>query len=316
MRTGVPIVIRGAMLTSSTVPFPDTGEMAIAEQPYVKGATVSHLIGDLYHKFECKADVTVSFSDPLTMPQAYPGDEANEYWLDLDAVNKYAMFQLENNTQTVTATSPLIVEVNPGGMVGEIALGDVIADSVTVDVYDSMSVLVRTETINLLDKKDTDWYTWTFQTFRQVPNTLFSDLPTNPAYTFKLTFRRSVGNIHVGAVVPKVPFDIGSVQYKAKVRRKNFTEITREFDGKKTRILPRPNEPVLDLVLHIKKGSLNRVRQMLDQDLNGVITSWSGLVETADGYWESLFLIGVCMDVEYSLDNPDDLLADIKLEGF
>jgi len=310
MITGTPAVVRDAQITSSTVAYPDTGETLYdAGTTYGLAATVSYLIGDLYHKFESKQAANTG-----NTPQVYPDDAANAWWLDLGSVNKTAMFQLDRNTQTIETSSPLMVDVDPGEMVGAIGIGNIIADDVTADVYDSTAALVKTETKSLLERHVTDWYTWTYSTFRQVKNTIFTNLPLNPTHTFKLTFTKSSGDIKVGGVVPFVPFNIGNAQYKAKVRRINFSSFERFFDGE-VKITPRRNAPNLDLVLHIKKSKLNGIRAMIDDDLNGIVTAWAVLDDSDDDYFDSGFVIGICKDIEYSLDHPDDLFASIQIEG-
>lgn len=305
-----PIDIRGTMLTSSTVPYPDTGETAWsgASFGYVEGNTVSYLVGSDYYRFECLVAHT---SSATNFPVPKPNETAN--WLDLGFVNKFAMFQLDRNTQTIETTSPLTVGVDPGGRVGAIGLGNLVADSVQLDVYDTFGVNVHTETKDLIDRYVSSWYSYSYQPFRQIPATLFSDMPINVDYTFKLTFTKSTGDVKVGSVVCGMPFDIGDAQYQAKVQRLNFSTFDRAFDGETT-ITVRRSAPKINLNLFIDKPDLNGTVKLID-DLNGVVTAWAGLVSTTDGYFESIFIIGLFKDVEYSLDYPNHAQASIEIEG-
>jgi hypothetical protein len=311
MITGIPIKIRGAMVTSSSVAYPGTGETAWANVTvYAVGDTRSYLIGDLYHKFECKLAHT---SDTATgkIPEAYPDDETNAYWIDLGAVNKYAPFHLERNTQN-DAPSPYVVSVDPGERVRHIAIGNIIADEVTLEIFDQASALVYTETQRLLVRITPTINDWIFAKHRQIKETLFSDLPTFTTHTFKLTFTRAAGNVRVGSIIPSVGFEIGSAQYGAGVQRENLSTINRRTTGE-VRLKPRRNVPSTDLNLIIRKEEIDRIAQLID-DLNAAVTFWSGIVQRTDGYFESLFIIGICRDFKYSIEYPTHVAGSIKVE--
>jgi len=311
MITARPIIIRGAMVISSTVPYPDTGETAWADgTAYVAGDTCAYLIGDLYHKFECKLNHT---SDTATgkIPEAYPDDKNNPYWIDRGFVNKYAPFQLERNTQN-SAASPYIVAVDPDERFTSIAIGNINADDVTLDVYNGSGGLVSTETRRLLVRVVYSWYTWLYQRHRQVKKTLFTNLPAVSTYTFKLTFTRASGLVGVGSIIPGVAFEIGRPQYKGRVTRENFTVFTRDDFGE-AKITKRRNVPSNLLQLIQKKQNIDSIKNMID-DLNGEITFWSGIVETTDGYFESLFTIGLYKNYSYSIEGPLESTADIEIQ--
>lgn len=305
-----PIVIRGAAVTSSTIPALEADEVAWTTSVYAVGDTVSYAIGTLTYKFECKLAHTGAAGKE---PEAFPDDEANLYWIDLGAINRYAMFQLERNTQSIETASPLIVEVNPGDRVGAVGLGNLVADDVTLDIYDSGAALVSTETKQLLTRYVYDGYDYFFTPFRQVKDTIFDGLAMNTTHTFKLTFTKASGSIKVGSVTPGTPFNIGSAQYQAKVRRLNFSSFTRTFDGE-TKITLRRSVPKVTLRLIIDKARVNAVQALID-DLNGVVAPWAGIVETTDGYFESVFIVGLYKDFQISLDYPNHAVADIEIEA-
>lgn len=310
MITIIPITIRGAMVTSSTVPYPDTGETAwVTSTAYAVGDTVSYLIGDLYHKFEC---IQAHTSDSAKLPEAFPDDETNAYWIDLGAVNKYKMFQLERSGQTVETTSPLTVEVDPGEMVGSVALDGLVGDDVTLEVYNTTPTLVKTETKSLLDRVVTDWYDWTYKPYRQVSKTVFNDLPLDPTYTFKIIITRATGDVKCGAVVAGVPFEIGKTLVGTDGGFLNFSSFDRTFDGE-TKIRLRQRVPENKHKLFIKKEKFNATLQMF-ADLNGVVTVWMGLSDTVDDYFESTFIVGLYKDFDYSIEEHG-ISASALIEG-
>ncbi|MDC8446462.1 MAG: hypothetical protein LV471_11120 [Nitrosomonas sp.] len=309
MIAGRPVIIRDAQITASSVAYPDTGETAWASgQSYVVGDARSYLIGDLYHKFEC---IQAHTSSAANAPEAFPDDETNGYWIDLGAVNKMAPFQLDRNTQN-NAASPYSVSVDPGERFTVIAIGNIIADEVTLEIYDDTPALVRTETKRLLVRDVFSWYDWLYQSHRQIKKTIFTNLPAVSTHTFKLIFTRDAGNVRVGHIIPGVSFDIGQAQYKAKVKRENFSTFVRTFDGE-AKIKKRRNVTGNVLQLIQNKGRVDTIKNLMD-DLNGQVTFWAGLVETTDGYFESLFTIGLYKEYSYSIDYPLQAVADIEIQ--
>lgn len=310
MITTRPINIRGAMVTSSTVPYPDTGETAWADATvYAAGDTVSYLIDGLYHKFECKQGHT---SDTATgkIPEAFPDDVDNAYWIDLGAVNKYAPFQLDRNTQN-SADSPYVVQADPSARVGAIAIGNIIADSVTLEILNGATV-VYTETRDLLTREVYNWYTWTYAPFRQIKKTLFSGLPMNANYTFKLTFTKAAGKVRIGHIICGTPMYLGEARENASVGRENFSPVTRNTDGE-AKMNKKRNIPSNQLQLLIKKAELDSVLATID-DLNSEVTFWAGVVENTDGYFESLLTIGFYKQFSHTFIPPDHAIGDIEIQ--
>lgn len=310
MITMRPITIRAAQLTSSTIPYPDTGETAwsSASVGYVVGNTVSYTVDGLIHKFEC---IVAHTSSATNYPVPYPNETTN--WLDLGAVNRYNMFHLERNTQSVETSSPLTVEIDTNERVGMVAIGNIIADAVTLYVYDSTAALVYSETKDLISRTVNNWFDYFYQPFLRVENTLFTNFPINSGYTHKLTFTKASGSIYVGFVVMGMPFEVGITSERANARRLNFSTIDRAFDGE-AKIDIRRSIPEITQTILINKTDLNTGVRLLD-DLNGVVTAWTALSDPSDGYFNTFFVIGFYRDVEYSADHPDHVIANIKLEA-
>lgn len=307
MITWKPLTIRAAQLDSSTVPYPDTGETAwVTSTAYVAGDTVSYEIDGLIRKFECKTNHT---SGAGNAPKAYPNENAQ--WLDLGAVNRYAMFHLEWDAQTV-ATSPLVVECTPGERFGGVAFGNVEADSVRVEVYDD-AVQLYDQTYELKSRDVYSWSDWLFQPFRQIKNYIVLDLPSLTTATLKLTFARATGDVKVGVVCMGMPFELGGTQYRARARKLNFTQFVRDDFGT-VRIVPRRSIPKINVNVVFDKKKLDQVRGLVSE-LNGVVTVWSGLANPLDGYFGTLFLIGVYKDEEWSLDHPNNGFLNLEIEG-
>lgn len=314
MITARLIDIFDGQITSSTVPFPDTGETILTATSYAVGDTASYLMPDgVYHKVECKSAVTVNFSTAATLPEPWPDDDDNSYWIDLGYVNKLAPFQRDRNTQN-DAASPYVVDINPGGRVTVIGINNVLADSVTVENYNASATLLKTQTVQLLTRKVSSWKDWLFQQATQRKKYIFIGLPIASTNTFKLTFTRAAGNVKVGNIVCGISHEIGIAQLKGKVRNENYTVFNADEFGE-TKIVKRRNIPELDFTLAQKKGRVNSINSLITNDLNGEITLWAGTTDTSDDYFENLMLIGMCMEYNYTMDSKDYAMADIEIRG-
>ena len=302
-----PITIRAAQLTSSTVPYPDTGETAwsSAAVAYAVGATVSYTVDGLIRKFECK---TAHTSNATNFPVPYPNETAN--WLDLGAVNRYNMFHLERNTQTV-ANSPYVFEITPGDRFGALGFGGVEADSIRVEVYNGATQIYDT-TRDMIDRSVASWYDFFYQPLRQVRSAAFFDLPVSTTYKAKVTMTKASGQVKCGLFVAGMPLEIGDTEYRAGARILNFSEISRDVFGEakitKRRSIPKTVQNVI-----IKKERLNAVIEIFN-DLNAEVALWSGLSNPLDAFFDGLFIIGFYKDIDFSIDNAAEASAGIELE--
>lgn len=307
MNVTKPITIRAAQLNSSTVPYPDTGETAwsSASVAYAVGATVSYTVGGLIQKFECK---TAHTSSATNFPVPFPNETAN--WLDLGAANRYNMFHLERNTQTV-ADSPYIFEVTPGARYGAIGFGNVEADTIRVEIYDGASQIYDS-TRDMIDRSVASWYDFFYQPLRQIRIAAFFDLPVSTSYKAKITMTKAVGKVKCGLFVAGMPLEIGDTLYKAGARLLNFSEISRDVFGEakitKRRSIPKTVQNVL-----IQKERLNSVIEIFN-DLNAEVALWSGLSNPLDAYFDGLFIIGYYRDIDFSIDSALEASAGIELE--
>jgi len=307
MITTDPVRLTMADITSSTVSYPDTGEAAwSAVVTYAAGETKSYQINGVWHRFESRQGSNLNH-----LPTAYPDDASNLWWLDLGWVNQIAAFQLERNTQTITA-SPYVVAVDPGERFGAIGIGNIQADDVLLEVYDGVT-LIHSETKELKKRDVYDWYSWTYEPFYQVQGTIFTDIPINSSYTFKLTFTDSTGTVKVGSIIPGVPLDIGKALIGTSITRLNYSLFERDEFGD-TRITIRRNIPRLQYTLLIEKAKINNVMRLLD-DLNGLVTFYAGIVETEHGYFDSVFVIGLYKEISYQLNLPNHVNAAIEIEA-
>lgn len=176
------------VLSSSTVPEPDTGEPTLynASTTYNTGDTVVYE----HRIWECLADSTTGVtpgSDPLI-------------WYDNGSTNQYAMFDNLVESQTYSSTD-LEVVINASSMTDTLALFNLTGTQVRVQVTKDAST-VFDQTYDLQTRNVTSWSDYFFEEF-DYKKELY--IPTyayiNTTYTITVTAGvdgAGIGNIVIG----------------------------------------------------------------------------------------------------------------------
>ncbi len=190
-----PTMITPALLTSSTVAEPDTGEITWnPATPYAEGAVVIRT--GTHMKYERLAPGGVDAGLPESTPLK---------WLTVGPTNRWAMFDRKIGTATTAATSISAV-MSPGGVSGLGAL-ELVGREAVVTLKDAPGgSTVYTRTIDLDGTIITTVYEWLYSDFEQLTDFVLTDLPRH-FLTGQLTFTVSgtsgvsVGVLQVGTVL-------------------------------------------------------------------------------------------------------------------
>ena len=298
-----PIPITDAILISSSVSEPDTGET-------LWSSSSAYVVGDVrirtttHRKYQCVKAVA---SGTNTLPENDPTS-----WQDIGATNRRAMFELERNNAT-TSAGTLTVVLNPAQRVGALFLGGMQATKVTVVVTLAGQEIYR-RGVSRIARRTTSWKTYFFGKFIVLPSLLLADLPPSTGTVITVTLENSFGSaVKCAALVVGNGDFIGNVQKKAKSDALNFSNTTRDTFGN-VAFVPRRTVPRTDQVLELPKGLVNTVRD-LRTALNAKVAVWSGLDDFSDdGYFESLLILGFYRQFSIDLDQPKEALVTLELE--
>lgn len=239
-----------------------------------------------------------------------PAIDDGTWWIDVGPSNRWAMFDILRNTQTVAA-SPLVVTVSPGQRVDAIGLVGVVADEVTIDVMvDGETVYTYTQ--NLLTRPTVGWYSYFFGEFRQIGEVARTDLPPYTNAQITVTLTRAHGDVRCGGVVIGRRIYIGDVAWSPESDALNFSIIDRDpFGG--SILVRRRSVPKTTQTLRCTKAMVNRVIQARE-DLNAVPALWLGLNDPTDGYFSALAILGVYKRWLITIDVPDYAQQQLELE--
>ena len=235
-----------------------------------------------------------------------PGLTAN--WFDLGPCNKCAMFDSLISTQT-TAASPLVVEIQPGDVVSNLALINLVGTSVKVEMIVG-GVEIYESTQSLQGAEIADWWDYYFLQDEQITQAIFNDLPAyyNPTIRITLT---GPGSVAIGHTVFGPRVELGSLSLGASSGIIDYSrKVTDEFGD--TEFVQRAFADEFSGQLLVGNGQLNSLKRTL-RDLRATPALWVGIDD--DNYRELLVVFGWYRSHRIAINYPDHSLVDLEIEG-
>jgi len=211
--------ITDAMVTSSTISEPDSGETTwVSAGIYVVG---DRRIRIATHRiYEC----VVAHSGITNLPEDDP-----TRWLDIGPTNYWSMFDNTCSTQTSTVTE-LTVVVQPG-FFNACAFYNVTGATISVSIKDAPLGSVVYSYTGALDGPYIDEWDWCWGPFRQNPKLVLSDILLYPEAEATITVNASEGSpVGIGMAVfgemrPLSLGDFGGTQAGAKAEPVDYSYI-------------------------------------------------------------------------------------------
>ncbi len=292
-----PLTITSAILLSSTVADVSAGEIAwVSGAAYAaKDVRVREATGRKYERITAGAG---------TVPPEL--DTVN--WMDAGPSNKWAMFDLLRNSQTVSAT-PVTVVLKPGKRIDSLALLGMEATSATISVTVAGTV-VYAKAQNLNNRETLSWSDYYRGAFSTQPSLVLFDLPPYSNAQITITLTNTTGAVKCGACVVGTAIHIGDIEPGAESDGLNFSVIERDSFGG-ARLVPRRSVPKTIQSLFVEKSRVNKVRAVREL-LNAVPAVWAGIVDAGDGYFESFLILGVYK--KFTINAWLSKLAKVSLE--
>ena len=300
MRVIPPIDITDAKLLSSSVPENDYPEW-VAGTTYALGdkviLTSTHKI---YESVQAGNTGHAPTDETTTVPV---------WWLDLGYTNRWKMFDLYRNTQTTGATY-IEVEVELGERVDSVALVGLAGDTATITMV-SDNLVVYEKVIALTIRQTSSWYDYFFESFGVLPAVAVFDLPPFTNATITVRIDGATGAACGSIVFGKSEY-LGQVELQAVSDALNFSVVERDAFGNST-LVPRKSIPKTNQTLMAAKENTNKLI-LLRNDLNAKPAVWSGLDDSADGYFNALLILGYYRQFLISLEYPQHTLVQLELE--
>lgn len=153
-------------------------------------------------------------------------------WLDLGYTNRWNMFDQSVGTLTGNPTS-IDVTVKGVGRIDSVALLNLVANSVTIKVTDTVDGIVYNKTTQLKDNSSVvDWYTYFFSPIKASTDLIALDLPPYANASINIVLTVSSGSTaYCGTCVLGVQKYIGRTEYGLKLGLQDYSIKTRDAFG-------------------------------------------------------------------------------------
>lgn len=233
------------------------------------------------------------------------------FWLRKGPSNRWAMFDTEVNTQT-TASSPLIVSVQPGKAFTSAAFVNISANNLNVKVFDAPAptgVLVFERNIDLDDTIITDWFDYFFEEFDIRDYAFVDNIPPYNSGVLTATFT-SGSPVAVGSVVIGKIYEIGYTQYGLSYGIRDYSvKETNEF-GRSTLVIRNFSKRMEPTVM-VENNRLNQVGKILET-LRAIPTVW---IASEDTRFQGSIVYGFYKDYNIDISYPTNSLVRLEIEG-
>ena len=211
-------------------------------------------------------------------------------WLEISPTNRWKMFDNSNTTQTERAGS-IVVTLTPGQVVNSLALLNVVADTVRVQVIDPVDGTVYDKTIDMqAPPSESSWYSYFFSEIKRSTRVTITDMPSYGSAGITVTLTVATGNAACGVLVIGTVREIGAfgIEYGARVGVQDYSRKERDAFGN-YRYVKRANSKKFNVSMLLDNADLDAVNQFLSE-LDGPVV-WIG----SDTY-DSLVVYGFAKD--------------------
>lgn len=236
------------------------------------------------------------------------------YWNDVGSLNKFAAFDTESNTQSISLTTELMFDFIPPSTFNAIGFSNIDVDYITISVVDAADStnILWTETKSPFSRTVTDWYEWMNTPFPSSNNLFFDNITIFSGNRLMIYAVKSAGAPKIGATVIGRSLDIGKMELGVRTPMIDYSVVSTDEFGN-TKLVRRNSYSAIDGTLRCEARQANLIRD-LRRSLNAVPTVWIGVDGQDDYYYNSLFLLGVATTFEPVFDAKTEFQVKIYIK--
>lgn len=235
------------------------------------------------------------------------------WWLSLGADNRHAMFDNIVGTSTAATTS-LEVVFKPSSVIDTVALINVVADIVTIEVTNGLGgPVVYTETAGLSGATIVSWYDYFFiDPLLKRTQIIFSNIPPYLNAYVKLTFTASPGSaIFVALCSFGSLYQVGQTEYGVTAGIVDYSiKQTNEFGD--VTFLERPYSKRMSANVFVPNSEINRVQNLL-YSVRAKPSIW--IASDDPTYEEPLVIFGFYKEFSTTISYPSYAMLNLDIEG-
>lgn len=235
------------------------------------------------------------------------------WWLKLGADNKHAMFDNVVGTSTVATTS-LEVVFKPGVVIDTVALINVNADIVTIEITDGLGgPVVYTETAGLSGAVINNWYDYFFiDPLLKRTQIIFGNIPPYLNAYVKVTLTSSAGSqVSVALCSFGMLYQVGQTEYGATAGIIDYSiKQTDEFGN--INFVERAYSKRMSANVFVPNNEINRVQNLL-YSVRAKPSVW--IASDDPTYEEPLVIFGFYKEFSTTISYPTYSMLSLDIEG-
>lgn len=233
-------------------------------------------------------------------------DYTSQKWQEIGPSNKYAMFDDQVSTQTISNT-PLTVVLETGYING-IALVGLTGTSVTVQAVSGTTTTYE-ETFALDATIITDWYQYYYEESTPISEIVISNIPPYSQTTVTVTVE-GAGQVGIGNILFGTSYFLGDTEYGANASITDYsTKETDEFGT--TTFVKRDFAKRMSARLMLDNVQLRKVQNVL-AELRATPCVWTG---TDDETYTPLVVYGFYREFSLEIAYPTKSYCSLDIEG-
>jgi hypothetical protein len=297
-----PITLTDAMLISSTIPEPDTGDPSTwsSGTTYAVDATVR--LASTHRIYKSMQNTNLNH-DPST--------DDGTWWVSMGGTSRWAMFDEYVSTASSEAASPLTVTIAPG-VCDSLYLYGMVGETATVTMTNGLGgPTVYSGTLDLLVPKVADWYAYYFEPYRQIPSFVLTDIPPYLNGHITLSITAASGAVSCGMMLACRSLELGGTQYGVRTGIRDYSKKVTDPDTGYTVIEQRKFAKTMQAAVRCDSGYYAELQQQLEA-YRSTPCVWVG---DSTGEIEPLVVYGYYKDMYLIIDYPTTGLYNLDIEG-
>lgn len=237
-------------------------------------------------------------------------DISPTHWTFIGPDNTHAMFDAEVGTQT-TSTSPLTVNVTPGGSFNTLAIINVEAGEARLKVRETPGgTIIYDVTKSLYTVDIIDWYMYFFADLSLMSDFVFSGIPPYSTSNYELTLS-GLSTVKIGHVACGIVYELGNVEYGATTGIKDFSVKQTDDFGVAT-FVKRGFSKRFEGNLFVLNSNVSPTVNLLSE-LRATPAVWIPVPDSTD--FSSLLFYGYYKEFNMEIRYPSYTMCSIQLEG-
>lgn len=239
---------------------------------------------------------------------ATPPENDTTNWQDYGATNRWKMFDAVVGSQTTNANS-IVVEVTPSAVTNAVALLNVDAQTVRVEMIDPTDGTVYDSTLQMLDNSlVTDWWHYFFEPIVKRYDVVFLNLPSYSTANIRITISNTGFTVACGVAVLGLVQTLGTTTTGATVGIKDYSRKETDAFGNYI-IVPRAFSKRASFNVKVERNSTDGVQRTL-ADLRTTPVVYIG----SDDF-ESTIIYGYYRDFDVVISSWPLSDCNIEIEG-